>query len=440
MKKYQFLWILIILMYWSGYSQQVAEDYENIVEKANDYIYSPQQNNKESRALFKEIKLNAQEGDAEAMCMLGILYKDGVGVRQNYDKAKSAFKKAYDLGSSSAAYCLGYMFLKGLGTIPQDYKKAAKWFKKSDNAMSNHWLAKMHFFGLGREQNIKKAISILEDNTSFNSEVFLSQINEDRDFSKSTIEIDGKISTSLNGLLSLETELIPDQIIGKWEGKWIELDWSGTKVMRQMPIDFEIKPTQSIVDEVDTHIVVNDSVSTGRAEWNEGQLRFLNSTLAVKKEYTDYPAFTHLRYELEKIDFKKFDENGTSFLLGTLKSHLPVWKEPAPPGFILLTLVEEKYNDEILAAFESQANDFIKIYPNPFFEYFLLNYELLEPANVTISLNDYYNSRPIKVLYQGRQKMGEHTMEFTDLPSNQGLYVVTLSVNGQVHRKIVINQ
>ena len=64
--------------------------------------------------------------------MLGYMYRDGEGVRQDYKKAIEWTEKAAKQGYVSAQYNLGVMYDNGQG-VRQDYKKAKEWYEKAAN-------------------------------------------------------------------------------------------------------------------------------------------------------------------------------------------------------------------------------------------------------------------------------------------------------------------
>ena len=69
----------------------------------------------------------AEEGDNFAQNRLGMLYRDGKGTEQNFEKAAGLFKKAAEDGFIGAYWNLGRLYEEGLG-IEQDYIQAFKWY------------------------------------------------------------------------------------------------------------------------------------------------------------------------------------------------------------------------------------------------------------------------------------------------------------------------
>lgn len=85
------------------HAQEAGQNDLQTVSGVEDYIEIAQFTTKESKKAFQNIKTLAEQGDANAMCLLGVLYKDGVGTPLNFNKARKAFKKSYELGSEKGA-------------------------------------------------------------------------------------------------------------------------------------------------------------------------------------------------------------------------------------------------------------------------------------------------------------------------------------------------
>lgn len=102
---------------------------------------------------------------------LACLYREGVGVKQNYTNALALFKAVADhkwvdqvTNQDNAQYKLGVMYLNGEG-VEKDTGIAADWFKKA--AEHNHSiaaieLAKLYASGAGVERNDIIALAILD--------------------------------------------------------------------------------------------------------------------------------------------------------------------------------------------------------------------------------------------------------------------------------------
>jgi TPR repeat protein len=98
-------------------------------------------------------------GSASAMAYLGNLYDNGEGVTQDYAKAREWYEKAAGKGDETAMFYLGVLYGNGHG-VAQDYAKAREWYEKAagkgdETAMSN--LGVLYANGQGVAQDYAKA-------------------------------------------------------------------------------------------------------------------------------------------------------------------------------------------------------------------------------------------------------------------------------------------
>ena len=70
----------------------------------------------------------ADEGDARAQSLLGLIYYRGHGVQQDYKEAVKWFRRAADQRDAVAQFYLGVMYYDGEG-VPRDTAEAAKWYR-----------------------------------------------------------------------------------------------------------------------------------------------------------------------------------------------------------------------------------------------------------------------------------------------------------------------
>ncbi|HSQ02901.1 MAG TPA: tetratricopeptide repeat protein [Burkholderiales bacterium] len=78
----------------------------------------------------------AQGGDALAQYNLGVLYRNGLGVRRDYNEAMRWYRSAAQQGLPIAQYDLGAMYRLGQG-VAQDYVRAHMWLNLSAAAMGH---------------------------------------------------------------------------------------------------------------------------------------------------------------------------------------------------------------------------------------------------------------------------------------------------------------
>ena len=88
------------------------------------------------------------------------MYRLGQGVPQDYKKAVKWYLKAAEQGLAEAQCNLGIMYSNGYG-VPQDHKKAVKWYRKAAEqglVASQYSLGVMYDNGYGVPQDHKKAV------------------------------------------------------------------------------------------------------------------------------------------------------------------------------------------------------------------------------------------------------------------------------------------
>ena len=133
---------------WSG--ALLAQDFTKGFEayKRGDYATS-----------LQELQPLAEQGNALAQGIIGIMYEFGQGVPQDYAEAAKWFRLAAEQGDAEAQFNLANYYFNGYGVI-QDYEEAAKLYRFSaeqgkPDAQSN--LAVMYVVGYGVIQDYVKA-------------------------------------------------------------------------------------------------------------------------------------------------------------------------------------------------------------------------------------------------------------------------------------------
>jgi TPR repeat protein len=101
----------------------------------------------------------AENGDARAQSMLGLLYLHGRGVPQDDLGAAYWFRLAADQGEARAQFNLGLMYAEGRG-MPHDYAEAARWYRLAadrNHAQAQYNLALAYAKGEGVSQDYVSA-------------------------------------------------------------------------------------------------------------------------------------------------------------------------------------------------------------------------------------------------------------------------------------------
>jgi len=90
---------------------------------------------KEVANIIKNFINHAEQGNAKAQNLLGEMYFQGKGVKQDYQEAAKWYRKAAEQGRANAQYNLGFMYENGQG-VKKDYQEATKWYRKAAKCYS----------------------------------------------------------------------------------------------------------------------------------------------------------------------------------------------------------------------------------------------------------------------------------------------------------------
>jgi TPR repeat protein len=112
-------------------------------------------------AALSQFRKAADRGYAAGQAILGAMYGNGQGIRQDYAQALAWSRKAADHGSALAQTNLGIMYERGQG-IPQDYAQALAWYRKAadqDYAAAQFGLGTMYQSGQGLPLDYAQAMA-----------------------------------------------------------------------------------------------------------------------------------------------------------------------------------------------------------------------------------------------------------------------------------------
>ena len=87
---------------------------------------------------FKFLLPLAEQGNAEAQLMLGVMYARGIGVKQDDFEAVKLYRQAAEQGYANAQAILGFSYLLGQSGVQVNKSLAKEWFGKAcDNGNQN---------------------------------------------------------------------------------------------------------------------------------------------------------------------------------------------------------------------------------------------------------------------------------------------------------------
>ncbi|MGS2761681.1 T9SS type A sorting domain-containing protein [Sinomicrobium sp. M5D2P9] len=392
---------------------------------------------------FTDIKTAASQGHKNAAYILATLYKDGIGCVQDFSQALYWFEQAANLGSHRGAYGVGYLYMKGLGSVPQNYSKAISWFEKSDYPMARHWLGVCYYFGYGVEKNESRAVEILRNNKILNSHTLVDQIISKKTDSVNKVATTPHINTTLPSRIAqllkkrpgYETVHDLSSMSGKYTGTFIEYDWSGEHIKRVLPAEL-LPDEEGYNNGMAYTLTIGEQEIQPEASIKNHTAYLKNAGLKLHRLYTDHPGQKTLNYSLSSISFSEVEIEGIPYVTGSMNSIITEWNEPGPPIFLILQNEEQKKAREASLGQER----FIKIYPNPLETETLIQVELEEASAVHIDLYDLSGTRRSVITSHTYQKPGKQLYPFNGATLPPGIYIIRVRVGSHSVSKMVIKK
>jgi TPR repeat protein len=109
---------------------------------------------------FQLNQSKANQGDAGAQFILGLLYYRGLGTQQDTKQAVYWYTKAAEQGHVQAQYKLGRLYRGSEDEVPQDYKQSVYWYTKAAEQgfiQAQYKLGYMYEYGEVAPQDYKQA-------------------------------------------------------------------------------------------------------------------------------------------------------------------------------------------------------------------------------------------------------------------------------------------
>lgn len=409
---------------------------------------------------FTYLKAASDKGNIQALSYLGDLYRKGIGCELSYDKALELYEEAYNLGDQKSGYNIGYCYFKGLGSVDQNYEKAINWFKKSDYSMAKHWLAICYYFGYGIEVDREKTLDLLSSSEgNLNSPTLLAHLEE-----LSAGEPEGLLTpvdteeeeahnNEVEAILTADedsfdhqvqiAELSLENLKGDWQGQLLDMDFSGEKIMRNFPATFSFSRDDR-TGRVSYTSNINNIENSGIAITLDETLYFEDFNIELPRLYKDHPKISNFNYNLlsASLQLKRIDD--TTFLTAFVETKNTTTDEPGSPKLLVLTsdkLMTEngiEISNEVLdALLDQQGDNFITLYPNPFVDDLLIQYDLETPAVTSVDIYSLDFNFQDRIKNSEQQNIGKKVYHYNGSNLRKGLYVVRVITNGKEYTKLI---
>jgi hypothetical protein len=306
--------------------------------------------------------------------------------------------------------------------------------------MAKYWLGVCYLKGYGVTKDIAKANDLLK--TNFEEQITTQSGNS---------EVETNIENVVSQIETTEDtanlkDITEENLYGKWQGKLLQLDWSGKNIEQSIPLELELKQN-TITNNIQYKLKLNSEEKIGNILQIEDAIYFEN--LQITLPHTSYHKEEENSLEHEFLSSALTSKNiaGTTYLTGVIESYIPKWNEPsAPMRFVLAkesvtTENNVEISEEILEALAIQENSFIKLYPNPFVSDLIVAYTLKEPSHIQIEVMSILDNNQSNTIEKGKQQQaGEYRYHFNGSNLKKGLYVVSILVNGVKKTKLIVKK
>jgi hypothetical protein len=391
---------------------------------------------------------SAKNGYARSWYNLALMYKGGIGTALDLTKAYQYYKQGADLNDPMCLYGQGYMLYKGFG-CNQNYQQAALFFKKGaalGDEGSYYMLGLSYRNGYGIAINtdsakywLKKAVARGDQRAKDELAKSSPENTDIQNVPNLQASVSGQ-SQPINlkaGFQQIKHHVVPNDMAGEYTGYAIKFDWSGKHIIGQATLKL--------------HLERKDKILSG--EWQEDgqQPVSISATLtdtAVVFNNTSYNQVDHyhttspLATEFKDSHLNLVKSKDTVYLTGTVRLYSTKFKEPQKPEFIMLIRTGNKQNTVSDTTFNNLANTKVDsihfvAYPNPFSSNLKLKYTLKKAAMVSVFISDL---RYGTIVYRSETQL--HAAGDYDTPiyfnGGPGTYIVTMQYGRKVKSAIVL--
>ena len=357
----------------------------------------------------------------KALVNLGMLYKHKAFDSAGYSIACNYFNQALQVNEPSALFAQGYMLYKGLGCT-QSYTSALALFNQGialNQASCMYFKGLCYKFGYGVTSNTDTANYYINKAALLGYKQSNAELANSNTAARTRNVIARNEANSNPKFQANEFEHIQktNNIIkfnGTFVGNLNQFDYSGKKLVAQIPITLNISPQQN---KLTGTIQLNNNKPINLQAIQQGnQLIFSQTTFAASAPLHSLRE-TKLIFKTAQLAIET--KNDTNYLTGSLQLFNTRTHETEKPINIKLSQHVIARNEAI-----SQTPNNVSVFPNPTNGNFTISFNLTKPSAVKINI---YNPQG-KVVY---------TKIFETLPQGkQNIFIPTVKGLGGIYTAI----
>lgn len=305
---------------------------------------------KDESSSIKWFEKASKAGYSRANMNLAQIYAKGLGTDQNFEKAVKYTEKLLNIEPKWANTRLGYYYYKGLG-VEQNYEKSVQYFlmaAKYGSANAYYFLGLCYRNGYGVARNEGEAQFYLQKASELGHTYSKQELSEDipevgvnpqRIKSKSSPESN---NTDQKVFKKLIKHNITSEIEGEYEGTLTTYDYSGTRIVREVPLKINFSNPNNFGVITGDWLEADSIKATFEATLTDSTLQFLNTSYKRTDYYNKRQA---IKWNFTKAKLEKADIENNISLSGIIQMFSPQTKEPEKPMYV--SLMKKSINSDI---------------------------------------------------------------------------------------------
>jgi len=384
---------------------------------------------------------SAKAGYARAWYNVGTMYKTGVGITQDFNKAFECFEKGVMQNDDFCIYAKGYFLFEGLG-CHQSYEDAVKLFticSARNDLGGMYMLGICYRNGYGLARNLDSAKYWLTRSAKSKYRFAIKELasplpeNTDNVVIKNVQPASSGVDVK-QGYPKIKHHLPVGDIEGEYTGYQLKFDWSGKHVIGQSALKLKLSQTHGHLSAEWTE---DDTIATHiDATLTDTGLVFNNSRYSRNDHYNPKDR-NQLQFRNAQLQLVKSAD--TVYVTGNIQLYSASQQEMEKPTFIMLMRTGNQTSPDSYASSAKADSLHFIAYPNPFANTVQLSYTLQKACNVSIVISNLQTANIVYKSSSAYQDAGNHTLPLS-ISGLPGLYAVTLTYGKQIKSAIIIKQ
>jgi TPR repeat protein len=356
----------------------------------------------------------------KALVNLGMLYKHKATDSLGYSIAYDYFNQALQANDPSALFAQGYMLYKGLGCT-QSYTAAIAFFNQGiaiNQANCMYFKGLCYKFGYGVSIDADSANYYINKAALRGYKQANAELANNNTAARTTKQITPNSKLQTDEFINIPKSKSAVQINGEYKGEILQYDYSGKKLLTQIPITLQVSTTNNIIK--GNLQLLNSQAIELNAIQQGNQLIFSQTT--IQQSILNTKRQTVLVFKTAQLNLET--KNDSNYLTGSLQLFNTHTHETDKPINIKLSQLQNKITDNT----KPHTPNNVSVYPNPTNGNFTISFHLTKPSAAKINIYNpqgkLVDTKIFETLPQGKQNI-----LIAAIKDVGGIYTATIVTN-----------